>query len=968
MNLGLLGKTKAARMLGATVTDAAARPAFWPIVDCVQIWAKFRSAHLASVLIATFATSALLVGVIACQGETMVETVVVEREVPATVLVDREVTVVVEKEVEREVATTVLVDREVTVVVEKEVEREVAATVLVDREVTVVVEKEVEREVPATVLVDKEVTVVVEKEVPATVIVEKEVTVVVEPTPTPTPEPTSTPEPTPTPAASAGRVVFASNREGNWDIYSMNADGSNVNRLTDVAASDTEPTWSPDGNRIAFVSDRSGFQNIYIMDADGSNVTQITDARVPQYNPSWSPDGGRIAFASEQRDNWPSIWVVNTDRTGLTRLTDDESSDTRPSWSPDGRRIAFQSVGGRESWGIFVMNADGSNATHLEDAYGGNPSWSPDGRRIAYHDHGGEGITVVDMEDGSLVWLFYSDLASHYDPAWSPDGRCISFSSNRDGDPEIYVATADGWGATRLTDNVSAFDRDPSWTRPVDGAVEIPGCSSDEFGSPPFALEWETSATSVEAGESFILNVRIYKVRDESGRGGVSVSFPSLNAPTGSRIKHFYSSGVADVEVLDYTNGLSNVSLNHPGSSVLDNTNTQISADHLLVESHDSSWERIDDRTLRIRVTPKVAGEFPIRIRGRLCARGSVNCAQHPVTGTEEDQQGWEAESVVLRVEGTSESTPDTAEDPAAGRIVFASDRSGHDAIWVMNADGSGATQLTDDSASRNGPRWSLDGLRISFHQWDGEDREIWVMNADGSDIQRLTHDEFDVYETTWSPDGKRILFTGWHRESDMSVVYVVSTDGSGAIQLNDDGTGDIYDPTWSPDSRRIAYHSSNGGIWVMNADGTRNTLLTRGDIWGNRPTWAPDGQSIVFSDWDEGNLRLWLMNADGSGITPITESGFDARDPIWSPDGTRIAFIHYSGGNPALWVVDADGQKLRQLTDSMDWRFSWSPDGQHITFGSDRYGDNDIWIVNVETLDTTRLSPNVGRDWEPDW
>ena len=166
------------------------------------------------------------------------------------------------------------------------------------------------------------------------------------------------------------------------------------------------------------------------------------------------------------------------------------------------------------------------------------------------------------------------------------------------------------------------------------------------LSQPPFFLEWEMSATDVEAGDSLTLTVRMLQPWQASEHGGISVSFPSLTEPGGS--EEFHSSPVADIEALNYTSGLSNVAFHQPGATIYHRENNrQFPAQYLLVESDDPSWLPSDDRTLRLRITPKRGGEFPIQIRGWICADGYTDCSRQPESGAIEDQQGH----VVIRTE-----------------------------------------------------------------------------------------------------------------------------------------------------------------------------------------------------------------------------------------------------------------------------------------------------------------------------
>jgi Tol biopolymer transport system component len=119
-----------------------------------------------------------------------------------------------------------------------------------------------------------------------------------------------------------GKIAFMSTRDGNWEIYVMNADGTNPTRLTNNDDLDQDPDWSPDGEKIVFISDRDGNTEIYVMNADGTGQTRLTNTRSFELAPVWSPDGTKIAFI---RDN--NIIVMNADGTGQTRLTNDVNNN-----------------------------------------------------------------------------------------------------------------------------------------------------------------------------------------------------------------------------------------------------------------------------------------------------------------------------------------------------------------------------------------------------------------------------------------------------------------------------------------------------------------------------------------------------------------------------------------------------------------------------------------------------------------
>ncbi len=526
------------------------------------------------------------------------------------------------------------------------------------------------------------------------------------------------------------------------------------------------------------------------------------------------------------------------------------------------------------------------------------------------------------------------------------DGR-IAFVVHG-GPANIFLIDADGGNPRQLT----AHDNDtgaPNWSPDgaeiaysvaVDGGVAILAAAADGTGARNLTdgsrtdrnPAWSPDGTKLLYDSADGWDPYLYSVRSDGTDAAALTSFHAREpqwSPDGSKIMYVASNGTdSDVFVMN-ADGTNHVELSRNATNDSD-----------AVWSPDSTKAAFVNR-FQIYVAPVDGG-----------AATNLGSGKEPA---------W---------------------SPDGAKIAFLRAVGTQYEVYVMNADGSDPTRLTTNQRPDSRPTWSPDGSKIAYltSTEDGS-YEIVVMNADGTDSRQLTDNEHDdgddgsvllrsrdrVGDFAWSPDSTTIAFNSKPIDAEIGVM---SADGSGVVQLTDNGRDD-ESPVWSPDGERIAFVFDDGDaeIGVMSADGSGVVQLTDNGRDDESPVWSPDGERIAFV-FDDGDAEIGVMSADGSGVVQLTDNGRDDESPVWSPDGTRIYYVT-DDGDSEIAVINADGTEYEQLTDN-DWpdqQPAVSPDGTQIAYTAiATVGDVEIYRMSADGTGITALTSGGAHSLEPVW
>ncbi len=625
--------------------------------------------------------------------------------------------------------------------------------------------------------------------------------------------------------------------------------------------------------------------------------------------------------------------------------------------------IAF--VGRDKSWPaaqneIFLLQFDGASSkiVPLTDGVGkaDRLAWSPDGATLLFTRLQKQGKTylggiyALDLRNFQAVQLtdqFGAQYGVGYPPVWSPDGRRILYSSDHTGNDEVYVMNADGSAVTNLTRH-QADDMEPCWS--PDGRT----------------IYFRSSRNGPTKGEIYAMSADGSNVRQLTKLGGGTPGGLAIS-PDGQRLAFYSKSNLYAINA----DGTGQIKLTSDSKS---NYNPAWSPDGTRI-AFDSQRSGERDKS----------GKF-------------LNTDIYVVTVP--DDAG---DPKIVRLTTDSEEDQVPVWTPDGTMIAFESKHDGLTELYLINADGTGLTRLTEHEdwidfrpvwqpatgkatpatlpaspvrfsatavpASPTPPAAISVKGRIVFSSDRDGNFEIYTANVDGSDPVRLTDSPAADGEPVWSPDGTRILFTS-ERDGNAEI-YSMQADGSDVTRLTNDPGVDVS-PAWSPNGKLIAFATDRAGnfdIYLMRSDGLGVTPFITNTSVDLSPAWSHTTSEIVFVSDREGALDLYIADSKGKARRLAKDLG-QVASPSWSPDGRSIAFVANLKSNYDLFVVDPAGLKVQQVSKTEfndELQPAWSPDSQYILFVSVYQGKSEIYMIDGSAR-LSRVTNNQFDDNAPDW
>ncbi len=262
---------------------------------------------------------------------------------------------------------------------------------------------------------------------------------------------------------ASSKITFINDYSGAKEVYTIDYDGYNLQRISYDNSISLLPKYSPDGKEIIYTTYRYGNPDLYSIDTASLKKRPVSTRQGLNTAASFAPNSETIALTMS-RGRYPNIYLIDREGEIQRQLTTHPGIDTSPSFSPSGNEIVF--ISNRAGYPqLYIMNVNGSNVRRVSTrGHCDSPSWSPKGDRIAFTmmDDFKHNIFVYDLRSGRVSQLTYN-AGNNENPSWSPDGRFISFISTRHGKKELFRMFIDGSGQSRIAD-IPGRSFTPNWS------------------------------------------------------------------------------------------------------------------------------------------------------------------------------------------------------------------------------------------------------------------------------------------------------------------------------------------------------------------------------------------------------------------------------------------------------------------------------------------------------------------------
>ena len=704
----------------------------------------------------------------------------------------------------------------------------------------------------------------------------------------------------PTWSVDSSKLAFSTNKDGNYQIYKINANGTSQTRLINNAFDCTFPSWkyaaNPVDERIIYMSDESGTHQIYSMHTDGTNQTVLTASGVNIW-PSVSPDGTKIAFASNRVGNEFKLYVMNSDGSSETAVGSNIVSSPI-TWSPDGTRVAFN----RDDFEIYSV--DIATGTSLDRVtYNSNSefylAWDPDGTTIVYDsasELGRRSLKYVDPLGGDTQSVDTVDCL--YGGSWSFDGSQIVFNrTSTIGREKLLSCSFDGTNKTAITLESIVSDKKAIYCASLD---------------------------------------RVYFERNVPGfNTAICYYSPASSTVTTQYTTNFDTTVLQDVsadglrQLLTYGGRLYELNSTTP---------TELTTDTSLSIPAEYACYNPDRKRIAI-IMPGGTGNYPLKPQIFLYTISTQKLTKITDTDTVKKYISWRSTSPELLY--TDEVSP------------------GVHRLHTIKVNGSSRTRFistnTDNEPTTEeiGARWCSDGIKAVYcRKVLGDNGGIFVTDgtSPGGNITLNTYLTSEI--AGYNIDDDITYFSGQDADYYVSGLYSI-TGHDNAVRITSLGYNDRF-ASFNTDSSEIAIQSrsldvygSSYGIYTASASTPWDRTLLRAS--SAFPDWGTNNKILYTTLTNDAQAGFGFINPNGTGNTSLSTTAGDGQ-ARWSNDATEITFIR-SG---EVWMCDSDGDNMVKVVDAItplgNRSPSFTPDDEEIVFEAmSQNGNGEIYRVEAK-------------------